>query len=120
MPVYPATVFAAWAFVSTHGTTTYETLLYADKTLSCGCPGWVFKKTDRDRGCRHTKALGPFVETVLSGRISPARAGERAGALPPASSLSSNTPARAGHRVPASNPAVSSLTGRFRRQLDLA
>jgi hypothetical protein len=33
-------VVAAWATPSTHGAALYETVLYADWSLSCNCPGW--------------------------------------------------------------------------------
>lgn len=36
---------------------TYEVQLKDDGTTSCNCPGWVFKKSTADRGCKHTKGL---------------------------------------------------------------
>lgn len=49
-------VIYAWAEPSSHGTTTYEILLHADGSLSCNCPGWVFQRPGKPRGCKHTKA----------------------------------------------------------------
>lgn len=51
---------AAWAFPSSRGTTTYETVLYGDGSTSCSCPGWVFKKSAQDRGCKHTRQVEEF------------------------------------------------------------
>ena len=35
----------------------YTALLYADGTTSCNCRGWTIKKSDKERGCRHTKEV---------------------------------------------------------------
>lgn len=98
---------AAWANPSSRGSTTYETVLWASGELTCDCPGWVNKKRDQPRGCRHTKEIEPHVARLLSGALTPeAIGGVRAGSPPP--------PAR--QRQPtATNP----LTGRLRRQFDL-
>lgn len=127
MPPDRAPVAAAWAFASSHGATTYETLLYPDGTLSCDCPGWVFQKAGRPRGCRHTKDLGPYAAAVLDGRLSPEEAGARAGALPShplealgfAAASPARPRARPRRRSMTPSPPVSPLTGRLRRQLDL-
>lgn len=34
---------------------TYEVRLNDDGSLSCNCPGWIFKKNTSDRGCKHTR-----------------------------------------------------------------
>lgn len=34
---------------------TYEVRLNDDGSLSCNCPGWIFKKKTDDRGCKHTR-----------------------------------------------------------------
>lgn len=36
---------------------TYEVQLKEDGTTSCNCPGWIFKKTSEDRGCKHTRVV---------------------------------------------------------------
>ena len=48
-------VLKAWAFDSSQGTTTYETVLRRDGTLTCNCPGWINKKKGEARGCKHTR-----------------------------------------------------------------
>lgn len=45
-------VLYAWATPSSHGTTTYETLVFRNGEMSCNCPAWVFKRGD-ERRCRH-------------------------------------------------------------------
>lgn len=55
----------AWATPSSHGTTTYETILHFDGTLSCNCPGWTFKRGDT-RGCKHTKLYASDAEAILT------------------------------------------------------
>lgn len=64
-------VVYAWATPSSHGTTTYETVLYTDGRLSCNCPGWTFKRGDT-RGCKHTRLYADEAE-ILMRRL---RAGE--------------------------------------------
>lgn len=110
-PAHPP-VTAAWAFASTHGTTTYETLLYSDGTLSCNCPGWVFRKADQPRGCRHTREAEPFAARLLSGQLTP----EAVGAVRPATTPRPS-PTRRRPAVP--RPTVNPLTGRLRRHIDL-
>lgn len=125
-PAHPP-VTAAWAFASTHGTTTYETLLYTDGTLSCDCPGWVYRKAGRARGCRHTKDLEPYAAEVLDGRLNPEVAGAHAGALPSspphaldfAAAVTARPRPRSRRRPVTPSAPVSPLTGRLRRQLDL-
>lgn len=36
---------------------TYEVQLKEDGTTSCNCPGWIFKKSSEDRGCKHTRVV---------------------------------------------------------------
>lgn len=118
----PAPVAAAWAFASSHGATTYETVLYRDGTLSCHCPGWAYKCANRPRGCRHTRAVSPYTRELLGGRLTAEEAGARAGALPPHpfAAIEAAHPAAHSRPRPASLPAaVSPLTGHLRRQLDL-
>lgn len=116
---HPPRVIAAWAFASSHGTTTYETLLYADGTLSCNCPGWINKRPGRPRGCRHTKDLAPYMAEVLAGHLTREETGTRAGALHPHPFQALDFAAAAPGRPMTPSPPVSPLTGRLRRQLDL-
>ena len=54
--------FMTAEFRSSSSDKVYETRLYADGTTSCNCPGWTFKRGDKPRSCKHTKAVaGKFV-----------------------------------------------------------
>ena len=62
----------AWAFPSSKGTTTYEVVRQSDGSLTCNCPGWVFKKKDAIRECKHTRLVqagnpGTFSRVGLAG-----------------------------------------------------
>jgi hypothetical protein len=47
-----------WIFLSSRGDRRYQTLLYADESTSCDCPGWCRRvATDGSRSCRHTRAV---------------------------------------------------------------
>jgi len=47
-----------WTFVSSNGRTRYQTLLYADGSTSCECPGWCRRVAgDGSRSCRHTRSV---------------------------------------------------------------
>jgi hypothetical protein len=48
-----------WTFTSdSNPATQYETLLYADGSLSCNCPGWTRRlAADGSRSCKHTRAV---------------------------------------------------------------
>lgn len=35
----------------------YTVLLYDDGTTSCNCRGWTIKRSNKERGCRHTKEV---------------------------------------------------------------
>ena len=35
----------------------YTVSLYKDGCISCDCPGWMFKRTGKPRGCKHTISL---------------------------------------------------------------
>lgn len=52
-------VHYAWSTPSTHGTTTYESILYVDGTVSCSCPGWTFQRKGKPRSCKHVTTLMP-------------------------------------------------------------
>lgn len=51
-----------WTFTSAHEAhgvrAVYSTLLRADNTITCNCPGWVFKKKGhKERFCKHTEKI---------------------------------------------------------------
>lgn len=64
-------VLAAWAFPSSSGSTTYETVLEEDSTLSCNCPGFIFKKKGQARGCKHTRQIEPYTARLLARTLTP-------------------------------------------------
>ena len=87
-------VEAAWAFASSSGATVYETVLTEEGELKCNCPGYVFKRKDEERRCRHTRLLEPYRERVLDESLTPEGVGVRVGAeetshnmVPPSASL---------------------------------
>ena len=47
-----------WTFASSSGSGRYQTLLYADGSTSCDCPGWCRRvAADGSRSCRHTRSV---------------------------------------------------------------
>lgn len=47
-----------WNFASSSGRGSYETLLFADLTTSCNCPGWTRRTTTTgSRSCKHTRLV---------------------------------------------------------------
>jgi hypothetical protein len=62
-PVY------VWAFESSKARggqiIYYETRLLPNGTLSCNCPGWLFKKTGENRSCKHTKRVEGEVAGIM-------------------------------------------------------
>ncbi|MCX6378498.1 MAG: hypothetical protein NT023_03340 [Armatimonadetes bacterium] len=72
-------VVGAWAFPSSSGSTTYETTLDEVATLSCNCPGFIFKRAGQERGCKHTRQVAPFVESILLGKLTALEVAERLG-----------------------------------------
>src|SRR3954469_22350969 len=47
-----------WTFASSSGRGTYQTLLYADGSTSCDCPGWCRRvAADGSRTCKHTRSV---------------------------------------------------------------
>ena len=47
-----------WTFASSSGTGRYQTLLYADGSTSCDCPGWCRRvAADGSRSCKHTRSV---------------------------------------------------------------
>ena len=73
-------VEAAWAFASSSGATVYETVLTEEGELKCNCPGYVFKRKDEERRCRHTRLLEPYRARVLDRSLTPEGVGVRVGA----------------------------------------
>ena len=71
---------AAWAFASSSGATVYETVLTEEGELKCNCPGYVFKRKDEERRCRHTRLLEPYRARVLDESLTPEGVGVRVGA----------------------------------------
>ena len=54
----PAALAQCWTFRSSSGSRSYQTLLYADGTTSCDCPGWCKRVAgDGSRSCRHTRSV---------------------------------------------------------------
>ena len=53
-----AVIAKCWTFASSRGGHSYQTLLYADGSTSCDCPGWC-KRTapDGSRSCKHTRSV---------------------------------------------------------------
>ena len=80
-------VTAAWAFASSSGATVYETVLTEEGELKCNCPGYVFKRKDEERKCRHTRLLEPYRARVLNESLTP----EGVGVLVGAEATSQNT-----------------------------
>src|SRR6476469_2588316 len=52
------TIIKCWTFTSSRGGHSYQTLLYADGSTSCDCPGWCRRVArDGSRTCKHTRAV---------------------------------------------------------------
>jgi len=50
------TIAESWLFESSSSARTYETLRYADGSLSCNCPSWTRRTTaSGERSCKHTR-----------------------------------------------------------------
>jgi len=53
-----AGISRCWTFASSKGDKRYETLLYADGSTSCDCPGWCRRvAADGSRTCKHTRSV---------------------------------------------------------------
>jgi hypothetical protein len=51
-------IVKCWTFASSSGRGRYQTLLYADGSTSCDCPGWCkCTAADGSRSCKHTRAV---------------------------------------------------------------
>jgi hypothetical protein len=64
-------VLEAWPMMSSHGSTTYETVLYTDGSTSCDCPAWIYPKAGRPRTCKHLRALSSEIAQRLAEYRSP-------------------------------------------------
>lgn len=54
----PPAITKCWTFRSSKGDRHYQTLLYADGSTSCDCPGWCKRiAADRSRSCKHTRSV---------------------------------------------------------------
>ena len=108
-------IIGAWAFPSSSGSTTYETTLDEVATLLCNCPGFIFKKAGQARGCKHTRQVAPFVESVLLGKLTVQEVAERlglAGNAPTVSTVSAQPKAQQTRPV-ASSSSKSEKKGRL-------
>lgn len=48
----------------------YETLLYVDRTMSCGCPGWTRRvDADGNRSCKHTRLVAAGLGNAEAARF---------------------------------------------------
>ena len=53
-----AAIAKCWTFASSSGGGRYQTLLYADGSTSCDCPGWCRRvAADGSRSCKHTRSV---------------------------------------------------------------
>ena len=53
-----AAIAKCWTFASSSGSGRYQTLLYADGSTSCDCPGWCRRvAADGSRSCKHTRCV---------------------------------------------------------------
>ncbi len=53
-----AAIAKCWTFASSSGRGRYQTLLYADGSTSCDCPGWCRRvASDGSRSCKHTRSV---------------------------------------------------------------
>jgi len=58
-------VIYSWGVKSEHRAVQYEIILRRNGETSCDCPGWVFKRKDQERGCKHINAmLAPEIDTI--------------------------------------------------------
>ena len=81
-------IVGAWAFPSSSGSTTYETTLDEVSTLACNCPGFIFKRAGQVRGCKHTRQVAPYTESVLLGKLTVLEVAENLGIAGNAPTLS--------------------------------
>jgi hypothetical protein len=60
-------VISAWPFLSSAGTTTYETQLHEDGVLTCNCPGWVRHVVNGKRACKHVREVFSVASLIMDG-----------------------------------------------------
>lgn len=67
-------VLAAWEMVSDHRATRYETILRSSGEIECSCPGWIFRRKNQPRNCKHVDRVRAEAAEILAGRAqAPAR-----------------------------------------------
>jgi hypothetical protein len=52
----------------------YTVFQYDDGSTSCDCPGWINKKKDKPRGCKHTAGVAVMSNVALDNVALPAMA----------------------------------------------
>jgi hypothetical protein len=71
-PVAPAPAkgeVEEWRFPSSSGAAVYTMKRHPDGSLSCNCPGWIFKRSGQERSCKHTRgALPVFTSATVAPR----------------------------------------------------
>ena len=72
-------VIYAWFEPSRHGAAKYEIILKRDGDISCDCPGYIYKRKDKERGCIHIRKYANTATEIMSlyrtGRPLPPRQG---------------------------------------------
>jgi len=66
------TAVCRWTYNSRNGRSTYETLLWSDRSTSCNCPGWTRRvQSDGSRTCAHVRSVlaGDADDTCISKSI---------------------------------------------------
>lgn len=57
MDIQGKEVAKVYAFGSSSGSSTYQTILYVDGSTSCDCMGWTRRNPPGGRHCKHTRAV---------------------------------------------------------------
>lgn len=58
----PDEVIYSWGVRSDNRAVQYEIILRRNGEVSCDCPGWVFKRKNQERGCKHVNAM--FIDEI--------------------------------------------------------
>lgn len=61
-------VIAAWEMVSDHRATRYETILRESGEIECSCPGWIFRRKNQPRNCKHVDRIRSEAAAIMAGR----------------------------------------------------